>query len=259
MQTSNKWLLIALILSARAGLASLPTNTHGIYDVDSAFVSTCAGGTVQTPAMFVSTTSEIACVAANLGTLPSSETQFYRYLTLTPAYNNLSNQQFLQLKWSINLALNRISSVGVLQNAVPVGNPAVVMRVDLRNYSSVMGTGSGLSIANWEQLLLPAYPYAISFWNQRQYDLSHRRLQGEIQSLTGSQRAWLRGDWFVEQVEQPPLYYQFLNLPTTETQLTAQLGVTEEQDIENNQAQRAAFMHSGVAHWNRMVDYHPLV
>lgn len=202
------------------------------------------------PSKFVSYASEEACIAANLDTLDKTQTPFYRYLTLTDVYNG-DPQDLKRLVWAVNKTLNSVSREGLLVKAVPVGNPAAVLRFDLRDYA--------LTFNDWERNLLPRYPFAINYFAQGGTDGSEVTTDERfIEKVTGSARAWLRADFFVETVSQPPVYYDFLRLPNNLTQFYRDLNINEARDIETFADRRSAFRHSGVANWNRIVDEHPL-
>jgi hypothetical protein len=46
-----------------------------------------------------------------------------------------------------------------------------------------------------------------------------------LKALTGSQGALLRGEWFVEKTAQPPAYYQFAGIPSTQAAWLKSLGI----------------------------------
>jgi formylglycine-generating enzyme required for sulfatase activity/mono/diheme cytochrome c family protein len=78
----------------------------------------------------------------------------------------------------------------------------------------------------------------------------------KIRELTGSQFPFLRGDWFTFVASQPPFYHDFLQLPNTDTELEAILGININNNISKGFAHRAAFSDSGVSKNNRMIERH---
>lgn len=238
--------------SGSGGSSNLPPPEAYTY-LDQTFVTSCnspspTNGVFATPEYgYVSYVSEIACVAADLSNATNINAPFYRYLTFSDVYNtNGVNDIFNRLETAANKGINSVSFIPVISPIVFIGNPPVVARIDLRNYS--------LTANQWETLLLPIYPYATRYFESQfvASDLSF------IQQASGSQWPFLRADWFLDQTQQPPLYWEILNLPNDANDFLKLLNVPEDTDILNFQAQRAAIRHSGVANWNRLIDWYPI-
>jgi len=67
---------------------------------------------------------------------------------------------------------------------------------------------------------------------------------------------YLRSDWFVSTVTQPPLYEDFLQLPFDVVTLENQLGVDTTGNLQAGLAKRAGMTVSGVSRNNRVVERH---
>ncbi len=190
--------------------------------------------------------SEEACVATNLQSVDASTAPFVRYLTMNAVWNTQPEDIFLRLKWGIVKGVNAVSNQGTLGIPVPIGNPVIMMRIDLRDY--------GINVNEYENAILKLYPYATVYTDQTQVGANERF----IAQQTGSKRAWLRADWFLQTIAQPPVYYDLLGLPNNTRAFLQQLGVNETADIANFTARRGGFHNSGVTNWNRLLDAHPI-
>lgn len=68
---------------------------------------------------------------------------------------------------------------------------------------------------------------------------------------------FLRADWFVSVITQPPLYEDFLQLPFSLGELEADLGVDVAESLRSHTAIRSGMTVSGVSKNNRVVEHHP--
>lgn len=193
---------------------------------------------------FISFASEEACIAADLNTINRREQRFYRYLTFTDIYNYGAPDTLSSAKDGVDKLLNFVSFEPILQKSVWVGTPQVVARIDLRDY--------GLLEQDWENRVLPRYPYGVNYFDPSLNDADERF----IQAATRSQQAWVRANWFIKEASQPPLYYELERSPANVNQLFAKFGINEVRDIELFQARRSGIRTSGVTNWNRLIDFH---
>src|SRR5262249_47492189 len=120
----------------------------------------------------------------------------------------------------------------------PIDAAGAVYRLDLRDYR---WTGR-----QWDRLAA-AYSYRAP--EATPTDLA-------LEKLTGSPRAYLRGDWFVANASRPPFYHDFLQLPGTDRALERMLQVDVPADLQEDRAVRAGFNGSGVARNNRVLERH---
>src|SRR5207302_402650 len=68
---------------------------------------------------------------------------------------------------------------------------------------------------------------------------------------------YVRADWFVSTITQPPFYEDFLRLPFDVAELEKKLGVDAERNVRDQIARRAGMSVSGVSRNNRVVERHP--
>jgi mono/diheme cytochrome c family protein len=195
---------------------------------------------------FIADEQVFRLVNQDLQTLPDTDRPFYRYLTLHNLYNAGANDprdsdNSLDIyRAAIGKLVNSLSSQNKITRPVAIDSDRLVFRVDLRCY--------GWTAATWEKVA-SAYPY----------DIRHGlRVEREIREWTGSKQAVIRADWFTFVASQPPLYYDFLNLPKRDAELESSLGLNVIENLGNGAAQRAGFAQSGVSDFNRVIERHPI-
>ena len=172
-----------------------------------------------------------------------------RYLTLTHYYN-----------YGIPLSRIHIFTSGLIklinslswmeQGHIPqiIGQSQTILKIDLQEL--------GWTSEIWDRLV-EIYPY-----NLTTADLPVERFE----ELSGTRLPYLRGDWFAFETSRPPLYYEILELPSTEHDLettggptthTKSLYIDVKENIEQGLAARAGFQVSGVSVNNRLIERHP--
>ncbi|HEY8271998.1 MAG TPA: heparin lyase I family protein [Pseudobdellovibrionaceae bacterium] len=164
---------------------------------------------------------------------------FTRYIVITQNYNStgiLTAQKALFAK-GISKTLNSLHWKNTISIPVALNPESTALRIDLRNYD--------LTAAEWSQITA-TYPYlnqlkASSRWNA-------------IVSATKSTKPIVRGDWFVQQVLQPTLYKQLLEIPENIQTLETRLGVNAEERLRSGAAIRAGLKDSGVSFSNRIAE-----
>lgn len=104
-------------------------------------------------------------------------------------------------------------------------------------------------------LALLEYPYAFVPLDSAVFNV----LAKEFLMPAGLTRPipFLRSDWFVSVVTQPPLYEDFLQLPFELAELEQELGVDVSENLRRRTAMRAGMTVSGVSKNNRVVEHHP--
>jgi serine/threonine-protein kinase len=120
----------------------------------------------------------------------------------------------------------------------------------LKGYAS-----AGTSEINLFDLALLDYPYGTLYEDSETYD----KLVEEFLAPAGQVRPvpYVRADWFVSIVTQPPLYEDFLQLPFELAELEKRLGVDAQANLDDYRARRAGMIVSGVSRNNRVVERHP--
>lgn len=180
----------------------------------------------------------IATILADLEALDPRRRRFTRYLTLThfalagrPA-SDLSNA-----REAVSKLLNSLSWHPRLTQPEIVDADGTILRIDLRSYK--------WSASAWEKLAA-AYPYRLQNSSESK----------SLSNLTGTDTPALRGDWLVAQASRPPLYYDLLQLPTSDRALERLLAVEGVGDLQDDQVLRAGFNDSGVSKNNRLLQRH---
>jgi hypothetical protein len=207
------------------------------------------GGAVSQDRPVISPADVVQVVHDDLQKTASRDQSYLRYFSLRNLHQLKGvkgeaaedDSLLLAYRAGVSKLINSLSRAP--QVVVPkVLDPSkVVLRIDLRDY--------GWSRDDWERLVA-GYPFAIEGLNGRQ--------ERAIARMSGSGRAWLRGDWFVFAASQPPLYHDLLKLPHSEPALEQQMGVSTLENLRNHEAIRAGFRDSGVSNANRLIERHVL-
>lgn len=200
------------------------------------------------PRVFVSLRDEIALIAKDLALVDASRQPFMRYLTLSNLANARdakgelleSDGQLEVYRAALGKLLNSVSRGGKIVAPEVVNDAKTVYRLDLRDY--------GWSREDWESIIVHGYPYGLRGIDARD--------EGDIEKLSGSKSAWMRADWFVFAVSQPPFYHDLLRLPKTEQELEKQQQVDTLANLREGRALRAGFRLSGVSQGNRLIERH---
>lgn len=200
------------------------------------------------PRTFLTMREEIAVIAKDIESVETTRQPFARYLTLTNLANARnaageaveSEGQIEVYRAALGKLLNSVSRGGRIVAPVAVNETKTIYRLDLRDY--------GWSSEEWDTIVVQGYPYAL-----RGIDARDER---EIEKLSGSKSAWMRADWFVFAVSQPPFYHDLLHLPKTEQELEKQQQVDTVANLPAGRALRAGFRLSGVSQGNRLIERH---
>jgi mono/diheme cytochrome c family protein len=108
---------------------------------------------------------------------------------------------------------------------------------------------------NLFDLVLLEYPYAAIYEDSETFD--HLVEEFILPANLARPVPYLRIDWFVSTATQPPLYEDFLQLPTTFGELEKQMGIDTATNVADGIAKRAGMAVSGVSRNNRVVERHP--
>lgn len=189
---------------------------------------------------------EVACISSDVSSLNYYDAKYMRYVSLAEIYNLGQTDRFQKASSAVDKLVNSISFNPHLTPTKAIDSLGVIRRIDLRDYD--------MKYEDWDSTILGAYPYGIAFFDSREFD----GYEVNIAQKTGSPRAWVRADWFVQQVSQPPLYYDLLHLPKTLQELEALLRVDQYSTYYDQALSRGILRRSGVAHYNRVADLRDL-
>ena len=163
-----------------------------------------------------------------------------RYFTMTHLYaQGVSDEKLVFYRKGIEKLMNSLSWEKRIVKLDNIGNE--VYRFDLRDL--------GWNRFTWEELY-SAYPYKV------QTSKTHGKYLSKEYSAGFGKLPYMRGDWFVYEASQPPLYHEILDLPKSERSLEKKVGVDTFDNIRDRRVIRAGFFDSGVSQNNRMIERH---
>jgi hypothetical protein len=178
-------------------------------------------------------------ILADLENLEPRRRRFTRYLTLAHLANaGVSEEVLTTHRQALAKLVNCLSWHPRITRPVPVDAARTLYRIDLRDYK--------WTARQWDRLA-SAYPYRVA---------DSPGSKKALGALTGTPRAYLRGDWFVATAARPPFYHDFLQLPGTDRALERLLQVDLPANLQEDNAVRAGFNGSGVARNNRVLERH---
>ncbi len=186
------------------------------------------------------------------------EARHFRYLTLTHLYSAAEPDGAPQVdddtmdshRAGLGKLMNSLSGHGRITFPEAVDEEGTIFRIDLRDYR--------WTAEDWEEVT-GFYPHGIVGVDGQKEKIIARE--------TGSEMAYVRGDWFVFACAQPPLYHEILSriLDMEEEgaegylgRLDKRLGVDREENLKRGDAVRAGFHRSGVSSANRLIERHEL-
>lgn len=190
------------------------------------------------PRSFVSESTILAQIRADLTAAPERTRPYLRYFSLANLYNARSSDAELDnYRSALSKLINSLSMHPEITPPAAIDSARTVFRIDLRDYNWTSAT--------WN-LLVTAYPYGV------------RTSDGDsIAHITGSPIPYLRADWFVSEASVAPLYYDVLELPRNVQGLEKQSGIDAARDLaEEKNIARAGIRSSGVSQNNRILERH---
>jgi mono/diheme cytochrome c family protein len=197
------------------------------------------GQAAAAPATFIADGNLRRLMLDDLQALSPRQRRFARYLTLTHLSNaGLADKDLDSARLALGRLVNSLSWHPRIVRPVPCDAGRTIYRIDLRHYK--------WTAAQWERLVT-IYPYKLGTATPE---------AKAIATLTGSEQANLRGDWFVATASRPPLYHDLLQLPGTDRGLERLLQVDVPEDLRDATAVRAGFNGSGVSRNNRLIERH---
>ncbi|MEZ5774652.1 MAG: DUF4384 domain-containing protein [Hyphomicrobiaceae bacterium] len=183
----------------------------------------------------------VELIAKDLQSQPDHRIKGMRYVTLTSLYTSCVDDEHMKVyRQGLAKFLNSMSRSSDVYRIEWVDEYQTIARFNLDDL--------GWEYADWERLL-SVYPYAA------QPDV---KLFDFIKSTTGTELAFIRGDWLAFAASRPPLYYDMLHLPSDFAGLQKDLGLDIERNLERFLARRAGFQISGVSRNNRLIERHAI-
>ena len=191
------------------------------------------------PRTFISDADVLKAIRGDLEALPEPQRRFHRYFTVANLLNGgRPDDEIDACRLALAKLLNSLSWHARLTAPTAIDASRAVYRIDLRDYR----WNSRL----WDKLVV-AYPYRTGNNSVDARTAAH---------LSGAELPLLRADWFVATASRAPLYYDLLEMPTTDRGLERQLQVDVAASIEQHSAARAGFNGSGVSKNNRLIERH---
>lgn len=197
-------------------------------------------------------------ILAHVESLPRADRPFVRYFSLMHLVAEGTTPE--------NLAVHRdalVKAINHLSRRRAIVRPQVIdegtgglLAVDIRElgwdtspFSHSAETPAELRAVNLWDLALLDYPYGLAMPGSETFDRLGEAYMVPARLIRPV--AFMRADWFMSVVTQPPLYEDFLRLPRTATEVEKQLGV---ESLESGK--RGGVTISGVSQNNRVVERH---
>jgi hypothetical protein len=178
-------------------------------------------------------------VRADLETMAPRQRRFMRYFTLAHLASAGATEEDLKgVRLALAKLLNSLSWHPRLATLEPINPNATVLRLDLRDLK--------WNPRLWDRAL-GRYPYRIDVQSPD---------AREARAATGTDQPHVRADWFLANASRPPLYYDLLQMPSTDRGLESLLQVDSTADIETEAVVRSGFNGSGVSRNNRLLERH---
>ena len=156
--------------------------------------------------------------------------KFIRYFTLTHLSNaGLSDDEMQSYRNGLSKLVNSLSWKRNIVVPQPIDPAKSILRINMNDYD--------WDQAKWDKILA-ANPYGVTYSTE-----AAKKCYG----YTKCKLPHVRGDWFVNAAARPPLYHDILDLPATDKELEAKLGINAAKNIENELVRCAGFKDSGVA------------
>ncbi len=206
---------------------------------------------VQYDVNFITPDAMLDTIQRHLETLSAFDRPFARYFTLTHLYNAGESPEALKAyKIALSKLVNSLSWGVEVINPRPIDLQETIFYIDLRRYQWDIRNEA------WTQIERE-YPYSIEFDPETQAGL-HEKL-AHLRTEMDCEVPFVHVDWFLANASLPPLYHDILDLPETDQELEAQLGVNVTRNINTApgvRVWRAGFLKSGVSGYNRVVERH---
>jgi hypothetical protein len=177
-------------------------------------------------------------IRADLEALPTQQRRFFRYFTIANLTNaGRSDEELAAYRVGLTKLLNSLSWHPRISAPVAIDETHAVYRIDLRDYK--------WNNRLWDKMVA-LYPYRTGVNGDA----------ARAAVLAGAEQPCVRADWFIATASRPPLYYDLLEMPTTDKALERLLQVDAAANIDEQSVVRAGFNGSGVSKNNRIIERH---
>lgn len=202
-------------------------------------------------------------ILADVRKLSAEDRKYVRYFSLLHVLNAGTTKDELTLQRdALAKAINHLTWKSEIVRPTPIESTLTLYRIDLRqlgwervyHYRLDNDNPAKPSRLTLFDLALLEYPYGtIPESSEAYYSLLREFLipAGQVRPIP-----YVRADWFVSVITQPPLYHDFLQLPQNLEDLERQLGVDSAGNIAGGNVLRAGVINSGVSRNNRVVERH---
>jgi serine/threonine-protein kinase len=189
--------------------------------------------------------------------------RYARYFSLVHILNAGTTKDDLTLhRDALAKAINHLTWMPDIVKPAAIESTYTIYRIDLRelgwervyHYRLENDKPAKASTLTLFDLALLEYPYGtIPEASETYFSLLREYLipAGQVRPIP-----YVRADWFVSVVTQPPLYHDFLQLPLNIEELEHRLGVESETNVAQGRVLRAGMINSGVSRNNRVVERH---
>lgn len=203
-------------------------------------------------------------ILQHVRTLNVEDRQFVRYFSTNHRMTaGVSRPEIDRQRDALAKAINHLSRERTIVVPQVIDAPlATIFAVDIRQLGwhkqplsrIVEGRPSSASSLTIYDLALLEYPYAVINEESTTYATLLEEYMGPGRFIRPI--PYLRIDWFVSTVTQPPLYEDFLQLPLDVADLEKQLNIDSAGNLRASLAKRAGMTSSGVSRNNRVVEWH---
>jgi mono/diheme cytochrome c family protein len=202
-------------------------------------------------------------ILAHIRTIDTAERRFKRYFSINHILTAGATADELQVqREALAKAINHLSWEVTLARPMAIDPPVnSIFCIDLRELGwqrpverPAAGAKPAAPYFNFFDLALLEYPYGIFYEDSETFN----RLVEEFLLPAEQVRpvVYVRADWFVSTMTQPPFYEDFLRLPFEVHELERKLGVDAALDLREYRAARGGMAVSGVSKNNRVVQRH---
>ncbi len=193
------------------------------------------------PGKFMDRAGIVKAIADDLNNLQDHRVKGTRYITLTHLTNTCTPEKnmnvYRQAVVKLLNSLSQNSDVVRLETIDPAGS-IIRFHIDDLKWTE----------KDWTTVLA-SYPYGVK---------PDTQLFSFLQTATGTELPYVRGDWFAFAASRPALYHTLLKLPKTFDGLQKSLGLNIEANLKKFLAHRAGFQKSGVSQNNRLIERHTI-
>ena len=192
---------------------------------------------------FITPDAMLSAIRNHVDSLTPFDRPFARYFSITHLYNAGETAEALRAyRRALSKLINSLSWGYEIIKPQPIDVAETLFYIDLRHYEWDVTEA-------WNKMEAD-YPYAFDYGSET-YETLRQEMDCEV--------PFLQADWFLAAASLPPLYYDILNLPGTDSELEQQLDVNIARNIQSApgvRVWRAGFNESRVSSNNRVVERH---